>query len=72
MDKLLFDKAVEEFAASLRLSPPPYPPLLSAVSAVSALLVETFPDSSPARVLWDVYQAARQRVGGEAEQAEVI
>lgn len=65
--KALFERAVEELAESLRRSPPPYPPQLSAVSAVFTLLADTFPDSSQVKVLWDAYQAARKRAGERAD-----
>ncbi|MDP2949207.1 MAG: hypothetical protein Q8P22_06690 [Chloroflexota bacterium] len=68
--KELFERAVVEFAESLRHSPPPYPPQPSAVSAVFALLADTFPGSSPAATLWDVYQEALRRTDlpGEISQ----
>jgi len=68
----VFDHAVEEFARSLRLSPPPYPPIPSAVSATCTLLKEMFPDSSTVTVLLDVYQAACRRIAGESTAAEQL
>jgi len=65
-----FDHAVEEFSRSLRLSPPPYPPTPSAVSATFTLLKEMFPDSSPVTVLLDVYQAAVRRTTEEPTATE--
>lgn len=68
--KALFERAVEEFANSLRLSPPPHPPLPTAVSAVFSLLADTFPGSSPVVVLWDVYRAACQQAGWPVKEAD--
>ena len=60
--KELFDLAVEQYARSLEMSPPPHKPHGSTVSAVLRLLVDTFPGSWPVKVYWHVDQAARQRI----------
>ena len=60
--KELFDIAVAEYTRSLELSPPPYSPRGSAVTAVLKLLVDTFPGSSPVKVYRFIDKAARQRM----------
>lgn len=68
----IFDRAVDEFARSLQLSPPPHPPSPSAVSATFALLKEMFPDSSVVTVLLDVYEAARQKIERKARLPDQV
>ena len=65
-----FERAVEEFARSLELSPPPHPPASPAVSATVALLAEMFPDSSAVTVLLDVYKAACGRIAEKSAGVE--
>lgn len=72
MKKDVFDRAVDEFTKSLELSPPPYPPTPSAVSATFALLREMFPDSLVVTVLLDVYEAACQRIGRKARLPDQV
>jgi len=68
VEKDFYDKAVEEFANSLRTSPPPHPPTKPAISATYRLLVKMFPDSSPVKVLLDINKAARKRVRESASK----
>lgn len=60
MKKALFDRAVSEYAQSLKFSPPPHPPHGSAAKAILKLLMDMFPSSSPVKVLWLVDRAARK------------
>jgi DNA-directed RNA polymerase subunit RPC12/RpoP len=68
----IFDRAVDEFARSLQFSTPPHPPTPSAVSATFVLLKEMFPDSSVVTVLLDVYKAACQKIGREANVPDQV